>query len=182
MIYNADQDDTDEDFDLELLNGANPDPMWCPEPNNDFADLSVGGVVSPTGPLYMGSEYLGPPSGPGYYMGPPSGPGYIGPPSGPGFQYLGPYYSNMMIPNDSRLLLENNNNNNVELLPRQMDIRFPQTAVDDNFSMISGNIAMVGVKSKLFKGGHFLWCISCLILHICYLNRLQSFLSNPHQN
>ena len=59
---------------------------------------------------------------------------------------MGPY-SNMMIPNDPRMLMENDNNNIAELLPRKMDIRFPQTTVDDNFSMINGNLAMVGVKS-----------------------------------
>ena len=151
MVY----DDADEDLDLELLNGANPDSMWCPDTINDCGDLSLG-VVSPSGPLYMCPEYLGPPSGPGYMV-PPFGPGYFESTSGPELQYLGPYYSsnypNMMILNDSRQLMENNN---VELLPRLMDIRFPQTVVD-NFSMTNGNIAMVGVKSKVktFQSSHF---------------------------
>ena len=169
--------DADADFDLELLNGGtNPDIKWGSD-FGDFSfgmDSSVSGRPVYMSPEYFGPpsgpEYMGPSFEPttGYMESSAEPKGFRQSPLSPrraggevsgfrgrakkslaglGLQYMGPYYSNMMIPNDPRMLMENDNNNIAELLPRKMDIRFPQTTVDDNFSMINGNLAMVGVKS-----------------------------------
>lgn len=170
--------DADADFDLELLNGGtNPDIKWVSD-FGDFSfgmDSSVSGrpvcmspeyFGPPSGPEYMGPSfesttgYMESSAGPQGFRQSPLSPrraggevsGFRGRAkktlAGPELQYMGRYYSNMMIPNNPRMLMENNSNNNIaELLPRKMDLRFPQTTVDDNFSMTNGNIAMVGVKS-----------------------------------
>ena len=172
MVYDA-----DADFDLELLNGGtNPDIKWGSD-FGDFSfgmDSSLSGRPVYMSPEYFGPpsgpEYMGPSFEPttGYMESSAEPKGFRQSPlsprraggevsgfrgrakkslAGPGLKYMGPYYSNMMIPNDPRMLMENDNNNIAELLPRKMDIRFPQTTVDDNFSMRNGNLAMVGVKS-----------------------------------